>query len=466
MPSGRYVNSGVAPLLVPVEIGHPTHLAVVDPDTAFWVLVRKERLAELLTGTPVVREYGERMAFFKEEMATLRFGLKPSAVYFNPTDRCNLDCSYCYIPREMRRDGEQMSEGRLLEALDLLRRHFAGHMPEGRRPRIIFHGAEPLLNFKAVRAGILAFGQDFLFGVQTNATLLDDATLDFLTAHEVSIGLSLDGPTAEITNRTRKGWHGPVAVHEAVFRAMERLRGYPGYSVIVTITRENVESLSSMVELLHGQEVPACLLNPTRCTLPDARGVRVPDQDLARPFMAALERSHALYRQSGRKLVVGNFANILLAILAPTARRLMCDLSPCGGGRAFFALAANGDLFPCSEFIGLDAFCGGNLFRDGVDAALRSPAFAAVTGRDVDRFAPCRRCAIRHYCGAPCPAEAHEMHGGMERVGAFCAFYEEQVRYAFRLIAAGRSDDFLWDGWDRGAGMETVFDFVGSVGGA
>ena len=27
------------------------------------------------------------------------------------------------------------------------------------------------------------------------------------------------------------------------------------------------------------------------------------------------------------------------------------------------------------------------------------------------------------------------MNGGMDTTGAFCEFYEEQVRYAFRLIA-------------------------------
>ena len=47
------------------------------------------------------------------------------------------------------------------------------------------------------------------------------------------------------------------------------------------------------------------------------------------------------------------------------------------------------------------------------------------------------------------------MNGGMEKTGAFCQFYEEQVRYALRLIADGKSDDFLWDGWDQGT--ETVF---------
>ena len=147
---------------------------------------------------------------------------------------------------------------------------------------------------------------------------------------------------------------------------------------------------------------------------------------------------------------MGNFANILLAIIAPAARRLMCDISPCGGGRCFFALAPNGDLFPCSEFIGLPQFCGGNLFRDDIPGRARRAAFQAVTGRKVEDIDPCRRCAIRHFCGSPCPAEAHEMNGCMEKTGAFCEFYEEQVRYAFRLIADEKANDYLWDDWDQG----------------
>ncbi len=62
------------------------------------------------------------------------------------------------------------------------------------------------------------------------------------------------------------------------------------------------------------------MLNVTRCTLPGARDLRGGDEDVAKAYIAALERTHALYRETGRKLVVANFANILIAILAPTAR--------------------------------------------------------------------------------------------------------------------------------------------------
>jgi uncharacterized protein len=95
-------------------------------------------------------------------------------------------------------------------------------------------------------------------------------------------------------------------------------------------------------------------------------------------------------------------------------------------------------------------FAAGNLFEDEVEVVLQSEPFRHVTGRNVDAIDPCRRCAIRHFCGSPCPAEAHELNGRMDRPGAFCEFYEEQVRYAFRLIADGRERAYLWDGWDRG----------------
>jgi len=45
----------------------------------------------------------------------------------------------------------------------------------------------------------------------------------------------------------------------------------------------------------------------------------------------------------------------------------------------------------------------------------------------------------------------------MQHTGAFCEFYEEQVRYAFRLIADGRAGDFLWDDWDDGLRDELDF---------
>ena len=453
-PAGTFPD----PTLASLDIGHPAYAAILDPDTAFWALVDKTRVADTLAGSMLRDTYHQHAEACRRELNALRFELKPSGVYLNPTERCNLNCRYCYLPEAQRRSGGHMSDDELLASLSRLRDYFRSIMPEGGKPRAIFHGAEPLMNRDAVFAAIDAFAGDFIFGLQTNGTLLDDGAVSFLTARNVSIGLSLDGPSAGITDATRRTWSSR-SVHDRVLAAMDRLRGYGPWSVITTCTTENLPYLTAMVELFHAREVPTCMLNAVRCTLPGARAVRPDDGAMTRAFFAALDRTHELYRDSGRKLVVANFANILIAILAPTARRLMCDISPCGAGRAFFALSADGNLYPCSEFIGLPRFNGGQLLADGgIDAALTSDAFRSVSGRNVDTFSPCDECAIRHFCGSPCPAEAHEMNGGMGGTGAFCAFYREQVNYALRLIADGKANDYLWSGWDDGT--ETLFDLA------
>ena len=445
---GVHFNTGNGFTLQPLDIGHADYTAVIDPDTAFWALIRKDRLAEAFCDGSFLDSYREKTALLAGEMETLRFGLKPSAVYFNPTDRCNLNCSYCYIPETMRRDGSHMDKATLLRSLGILKKYFGETLPGGVKPQIVFHGAEPTMNKEALFAGLEAFKDDFRFGLQTNGTLLGDDDIAFLTSLGIAIGLSLDSAAEPVATRTRKTWEGR-GVYEKVLATMEKLRGYPNFSVICTVTEQNMAELVDIVDFFHEREVPTCMLNPVRCTREGARQIKPLDHEMSRYYLAALERTDALYRKTGRKLVVANFANILISILAPQARRLMCDISPCGGGRSFFAVSAAGDMFPCSEFIGLGAFNGGNLFRDKIDDVLATPAFRKVTERKVEDIIPCNRCAVRHFCGSPCPAEAHEMNGGMKQPGAFCELYEEQVRYAFRLIADERQGAFLWDGWDK-----------------
>ncbi len=447
---GSYPNTGADSTFQVLDIGHERYMAVLAPETAFWALVRKEKLAEALSGRKLLDRYLRKLPAFTQEVEALRFGIKPSAVYFNPTDRCNLNCTYCYIPPTTRRRGRHMSASRLLDALGRLAHFFKDTQPPGAPPpQMVFHGAEPLLNRDAVFAGIDAFAGVFRFGIQTNATLLDENARNFLLSRDVGIGISLDAPIAEIADRTRHSWAGKGA-YATVVSAMERLRDYPRWSVITTITRENMRHLPGMVEFLHAHHVPAAMLNVLRCTMPASRAIKPPDRAAASHFLAAIDRAHELYARTGRKLVIANFANTLTAILAPTARRLMCDISPCGAGRCFFAVAANGDVFPCSEFVGLPVFRAGNIFEDDLAVILESEACKSVTSRRVEDIEACKECAIRHFCGAPCPAEAHAMNGSVASMGGFCEFYQEQVRYALRVIADGTERDFLWDGWERG----------------
>lgn len=448
--SGRYFNTGNGPTIQLIDIGHPAYVALLDPDTAFWSLLRKEKISQALDASSyLMQEFRNKRGDFTREMELLRFGLKPSAVYFNPTERCNLNCSYCYIPEDLRREGFQMSQEDLIKSLEILKEYFSKVVPEGRLPQVVFHGSEPMLARDAVFAGIEKYKDAFNFGIQTNGTLLDDESIEFLTSRGIGIGLSLDGHEKTVADLTRKNWAGEGFFGEVV-SVLDKLKGYQNYNVICTVTTQNMKYLTEIVNFLHRMEVPIGMLNPVRCTRQGARDIKPLDSELSEHYLTALDRTFELYQGTGRKLVIANFANVLVSIVAPLARRLICDVSPCGGGRCFFAVGARGDLFPCSEFVGVPEFNGGSLFRDDISDVLQSRPFKSVIGRRVEDITPCSACAVRHFCGSPCPAEASEMNGGMNNAGAFCELYEDQVRYAMRLIADGRENAFLWDGWDSG----------------
>jgi len=443
----RYANSGSGPSFSVLDIGLPDRVAVVEPDSAFWAIVDGNGLADALSGR-VVEAFLAQQDSFMGEMDRLRFGLKPSAVYFNPTERCNFNCTYCYLPEEMRRSGKTMTVEEVGAALERLGAYFDRTLESGIKPQLIFHGSEPMLAREAVFAAIDRFRDRFLFGIQTNATLLDEEAIEFLMSRGVGVGISLDAHEAPAADAVRKNWHGHGAFAHVV-KVMERLASYPAFNVITTVTRENVALLPELVDFYHDAGVRVVMFNPVRCTRGGGMALKPDDGLLTEAFCSALDRTYTLFEHTGRTLVVANFANVLAGILGPTGRRLMCDISPCGGGRCFLAVSARGDVFPCSEFLGFPEYRGGNLFQDDLDGVLKSEPFRAVTSRVVEGIEPCRRCAVRHFCGAPCPAEVRAVHGTLNAPSPYCRFYEEQVRYAFRVIAQGREAAYLWDGWDE-----------------
>lgn len=453
----KYANTGYGPQFVVLNVGLPDKMAVVEPNVAFWALVDQDAVQDALEG-PLITDFQKQAEDFEKEMDYLRFGLKPSAVYFNPTEICNFNCSYCYLPEQMRRNGKTMTNQELCDALAHLHSYFQRTFSNGAKPQIIFHGSEPMAARESMFEGIEMFHDTFHFGVQTNATLLDDEAISFLTDHNVGIGISLDAPEAAIADNLRKNWQGTGAF-DRIVEVIDKLAAYPAFNVITTVTSTNVRLLPEMVDFYHSHGVSVAMFNPVRCTQEGGKKLKPDNNTLAEYFCKALDRIYDLYSQTGQKLVIANFANVLMGITGPTGRRLMCDISPCGGGRCFFALSAQGGIFPCSEFIGFPEYQGGNLFQDDLDAILKSKPFAEVTTRKVEDIEPCANCAIRHFCGAPCPAEIKMFSGTLNAPSPYCEFYEEQVRYAFRVIGQGREDAYLWDGWQEET--EETFHWVG-----
>jgi uncharacterized protein len=145
--------------------------------------------------------------------------------------RCNLDCSYCYVYN--RADGGWRTRPALMSdavydaTLARIRRHCIASGQT--KATIVFHGGEPTLvgarRFDALCAAArerLGELVDLELSLQTNATRLDGDWAQVLARHDVSVGVSLDGPP-EVNDRARVDRRGR-GTHAAVVRGIQRLR--------------------------------------------------------------------------------------------------------------------------------------------------------------------------------------------------------------------------------------------------
>lgn len=414
------------------------HNIVLDPDNVFWALVSKDRNLDLTIKKDLHPSYIKIKDRITQEVENFRFSTSLTAVYINPVDRCNSQCRYCYIPSSIRTSSKEMDYSSLRSVLDEVGSYFES-VQNNSKPVIVFHGTEPLLVRDVIFRAIERYSKDFLFGIQTNGILLKKEDVDFLKRWRVNVGLSLDSPSALLHNSLRpaRGYN-PFA---KVSQAITWFDGYAGLNVISTVTRLNVSDLPLLIKYLHRRRVSCVLLNPVRITQRGGRLLKPDTDSLVYFFKKAVDEAIRLSSNS-YPIIIGNFANIVLGIIAPTARRLMCDISPCGGGRCFLTVSASGDIFPCGEFLGLGVFKGGNIFKKGLTSSIKqamdSAAFKRVRARVVEKIEECSVCVYRNFCGAPCPAELYSSSTDMYKISPYCDFYKEIISYAFKIIAEGK----------------------------
>jgi uncharacterized protein len=144
--------------------------------------------------------------------------------------RCNLACDYCYVyamaDQTWRSRPRVMTTEVAREAARRIAEHVLAH--QLRSIRIIMHGGEPLLAgrerlvllTKEIRTTIPA-DCHVEFTMQSNGILLDDAILDMLHIHSITMGVSLDGSAVD-NDRHRRG-HDGRGSFAACHRAIERL---------------------------------------------------------------------------------------------------------------------------------------------------------------------------------------------------------------------------------------------------
>jgi uncharacterized protein len=151
---------------------------------------------------------------------------KVSMLRMQPTPRCNLNCSYCYIPANVRRRSELMAP----EVLETTLRRLVDEDLLEERLSISWHGAEPLAagldwyrdaagRIERILGGKCAVRHIF----QSNGVLVNEDWCRFFVEIGAQVGLSIDGD--EKQNAARVNWAGRPS-HAAVTRGANLLNRF------------------------------------------------------------------------------------------------------------------------------------------------------------------------------------------------------------------------------------------------
>lgn len=181
----------------------------------------------------------------RSEMAAFTsLAAAPTAVVLQPTTLCNLDCSYCYLPF---RKLDQRMPVEVARAVAAPVNRWAQRQPSF---DVIWHGGEPMAAGRAHLAALMKPFSGVRHHVQTNATLIDDAWCDFFAAHDIRVGISVDGPARHTAARvTRAG----RPAYEAIMRGVDRLRGRGiEYSAIAVVSDPDPEQAAELYEFFAG----------------------------------------------------------------------------------------------------------------------------------------------------------------------------------------------------------------------
>lgn len=345
---------------------------------------------------------------------------------------CNLACRYCFAE-----EGEYHGRRALMDletgkkALDFL----IAHSGNRRNLEVDFFGGEPLMNWQVVK-DLVAYGRErekeagkrFRFTLTTNGVLLNDEVQEFVNREMDNVVLSLDG-RKEVNDRMRP-FRGGQGSYDRIVPKFQRLadsRGQEKYYIRGTFTRNNLDFSKDVLHFadLGFQQVS---VEPVVGEEMDDYAIRVEDLE------QIMEEYDRLAKEMIRREKEGNGFNFFHFMIDLDGGPCVSKrLSGCGSGTEYLAVTPWGDLYPCHQFVGQDAFLMGNV-NDGI----KRPEIAdEFRGCSVYSKEKCRSCFAKFYCSGGCMANSEHFHGTIhDTYDIGCEMQRKRVECAIMIKAA------------------------------
>ena len=371
--------------------------------------------------------YADKAGTFKE-----RSGNVIKALCLHVAHTCNLNCSYCFASQG-KYHGERavMSYEVGKRALDFLIENSGTR----RNLEVDFFGGEPLMNWQVVK-DLVAYarsiekekGKNFRFTLTTNGMLIDDDVIDFANREMSNVVLSLDG-RREIHDATRVDYAGNGSYDRIVpkFQKLVAARGDKSYYMRGTFTHRNPDFTK---DLFHMADLGFTELSmePVVCAPDDPAALTPEDIEIVKEQYEILAKEMIKRDKEGRGFT---FYHYMIDLTKGPC--IYKRISGCGSGTEYMAVTPWGDLYPCHQFVGEEAYKLGNIWDGVTNTALRDEfklcnAYARPE---------CDDCWAKLYCSGGCAANAFHATGSIRGVyEPGCELFKKRIECAIMIKAA------------------------------
>ena len=345
---------------------------------------------------------------------------------------CNLNCSYCFASQgKYHGDRAVMSFEVGKQALDFL----VANSGTRKNLEVDFFGGEPLMNFQVVKDLVAyarsiekAHKKNFRFTLTTNGVLVDDDVIDFANRECSNVVLSLDG-RKEIHDRFRVDYAGKGSWDKIVpkFQKFVEARQGKEYYMRGTFTHANPDFLKDIQQMLD-LGFTELSMEPVVSAPGDPGALTEEDLPIVLEQYEKLAELMLQRQKEGRPFT---FYHYMIDLTGGPC--IYKRISGCGSGTEYMAVTPWGDLYPCHQFVGEEAFKLGNIW-DGVTNPQVQDQFADC---NVYAHPECRDCWARLYCSGGCAANAYHSTGSVTGVYEYgCKLFRKRMECAIMVAVA------------------------------
>ena len=375
--------------------------------------------------------------FSEDEFENLAFSYKNNskvikALCLHIAHSCNLNCSYCFAGQ-----GKYQGASALMSfetgkrAFDFLIENSGTR----RNLEVDFFGGEPLMNFEVVKQ-LVAYarsiekekGKNFRFTLTTNGVLIDDDVIDFANKEMSNVVLSLDG-RKQVHDRFRVDYAGNGSYDKILpkFKRLIDSREGRNYYMRGTFTHHNTDFTN---DIFHMADLGFTELSmePVVCSPDDPCALTKEDMPVLFEQYEILAKEMLKRKKEGRPFT---FYHYMLDL--KNGPCIYKRITGCGSGTEYMAVTPQGELYPCHQFVGDEAYRLGDIWNGVTNTAVQDKF------RSCNAYARegCRDCWAKLYCSGGCAANAYHATGAIEGIyEQGCELFKKRIECAVMMQVA------------------------------